>query len=624
MIHQHIQGRALLTTALLAVCLLSSPPLKAASEDGLIAIRDLHFGETLYHFYQKKYFTAISDLMVAQVKHPITTQGHDPELLMGGLYLSYNMSNPASQIFEQLAKQETDKSIHSSVWYYLARIDYEKNNYIQAQQAIDKVTQTLPFRYNDEFQHLRSNILLKQKKYKQAISVLENFSGSTEWSNYSKFNLAIALVMSGEEKQGIDLLEEVASIETIDLEQTALRDKANLALGYSALRAKLHDTAAGYFKQVRLVGSQSNKALLGIGWAYHKEGKLERSLVPWIELKNRNSKDPAVQEALLTIPHALEGLNAKEQALAYYNNAINSYNTELTSINKVVKAVKSGEFSHSLRDLHLYQQDENHLHYTKLPDSIATPYLQGLIAEQDFQNILKTYRDLLYMKNILIHWKNQMPAYKLMLSERQKAYQSRVPLITSFHKNTRQTALTLRYEELNDRFNQITNHTDVLALANEKEISLLKRLDRIKQTLDRSTSTELTKQREQLKFFRGLIYWQIASDFSPRQWQIKKQLNQIQQAFTEMENKKKSSLSQLVKTPKYFSNFAQNIKSKNTQIRYLSARIEETIKQQENLINRLAIDNLQQQRRQIENYHIRASYSLTRLYDSLAAVEKKP
>ncbi len=412
---RYFHGMGWLTAMLMACPLFIALPANASSEDGAIKIRNLHFGETLYHFYQKKYFTAISNLLVAQKRHPIKTQENDPELLLGGLYLSYNMSNPASQIFNQLANKKTDKSINSSAWYYLARIAYEKNDLNQAQQAVNKVSNKLPYRYNDEFQHLRSNILLKGKKYKQAIKVLENFSGSTEWSNYAKFNLAAALIKTDRQKQGMALLDEVARIETRDQEQVALRDKANLALGYSALRDKQYDNAAAYFKQIRLIGSQSNKALLGIGWAYHKEGKLKRSLVPWIELKNRASKDPTVQEALLTIPYALEGLNAKQQALTYYNNAINSYNTELTSINHVIKAVISGEFINALRALHLYQQNENHRHYMILPDSIATPYLQGLIAEQGFQNLMKTYRDLLYMKNILAHWQNQIPAYKLML-----------------------------------------------------------------------------------------------------------------------------------------------------------------------------------------------------------------
>lgn len=621
MIQQYLQGRAY-RIVLVIFLLVSAGPVTASPDKEEIAVRDVHFGETLYHFYQGKYFTAISDLLVAKAQYPIKLQGHYPELLLGGLYLSYNMSKPASSIFNRLATQTVDKSIQSSAWYYLARIDYNNGDLGKAQTAVDKVTADLPYRYNDEFQHLRSNILLKQHKYKEAIPVLESFSGSTEWSNYSKFNLAIALIMSDKQAQGMKLLEEVANIKASDVEQVALRDKANLSLGYSALRNKQHDKAAAFFKKIRLTGSQSNKALLGVGWAFYKEGKLKRALVPWVELKNRATKDPVVQEALLTIPHALEGLNAKEQALSYYNEAVNTYNAELSSIDHVIKAIKSGEFTSALRNIHLHQQIENHQHYTSLPDSIATPYLQGLIAEQHFQNILKTYRDLLYMKNILVHWDSQMPAYKLMLNERTKAYRARVPLIKSFYKSAREPRLKAQYDTLNKRFKNISNTHDIYALANANELSLLNKLKDIEAIINKYPNEELEKQREQLRLFKGLIYWQIADNYAARYWQIKKKMIQIKRAFVELDNKKKASVQKLHDMPKHFVDFQRRIKLKQTEIQRLSARIDRRIKKQENLITRLSIDDLKRQRHQIENYHIRASYSLTRLYDSLAALGK--
>lgn len=622
MIYRILHGRGRLAQLILPLLLGLSPAGHADDEAGLIRIRDLHFGETLYHFYQKKYFSAISDLLIAQQKYPIKTQGQEPDLLLGALYLSYNMSNQASGIFTRLAKQQTDKRIQSSAWYYLSRIAYQANKLQLAQQDAAKVGRYLPYRYNDEFQNLRGNILLKQKKYKQAVKVLQNFSGSSEWSNYAKFNLAIALIKSDEYDQGIDLLEEVADIDAQDIEQTALRDKANLALGYAALRAKQNDKAAAYFKQIRLVGSQSNKALLGIGWAFHKEGRLKRSLVSWVELKNRNSKDPAVQEAMLTIPYALEGLNAREQALAYYNDAINSYNTELASISQVIRSVKAGEFVSALRTLHLHQLDENHLHYTTLPDSIATPYLQGLIAEQGFQSVLKTYRDLLYMKNILAHWDQQMPAYRLMLKERKKAYQARIPQIKAFLNNSQESALLARYQKLKEQFSKADQQP--LMLANEQELSLLHRLDKIKRILAKVPASDLDQQRDQYRLFSGLLQWQIETDYAPRHWQIEKELKTIEKVFAKLDKAKKSSLQTLVKTPQYFATFAKRIDDKQAAIRHLNQRISEAIAAQENLINRLAIDELEHQKHQLENYHIRASYSLTRLYDSLAALEKKP
>ena len=62
-------------------------------------INDLRYGESLYHFYQQQYFSAITDLMVAKQRNPITTQDASPELLLGSLYLYYGLHHEASNIF---------------------------------------------------------------------------------------------------------------------------------------------------------------------------------------------------------------------------------------------------------------------------------------------------------------------------------------------------------------------------------------------------------------------------------------------------------------------------------------------------------------------------------------------
>lgn len=62
-------------------------------------INDLRYGEALYNFYQERYFTSITNLLVAKDRKPITTQNIDPELLLGGLYLYYGLHQNASGIF---------------------------------------------------------------------------------------------------------------------------------------------------------------------------------------------------------------------------------------------------------------------------------------------------------------------------------------------------------------------------------------------------------------------------------------------------------------------------------------------------------------------------------------------
>ena len=620
MFNASLHGRLFLLLLIGATGFLS--PL-AAEEDEEKIVRNLHYGETLYHFYQGKYFSAISDLLVAQKQHPITTQGNDPDILLGGLYLSYDLRRYAASMFTKLTKSTTDKSIHDTAWYYLARLAYQKGNYADAKKYINKIETNLPVRYNDESQNLAANILLRLKDYEGAIHTLTNFEEETEWFNYAKFNLAIALVKTGEQDDAMDLLEEVASIDPETLEQTALRDKANLALGYVALRAKDASKASSYFKNIRLLGSQSNKALLGIGWAHHNNKDYQDSLVPWLELQKRITADPSVQEAMLTVPYTLEKIAAKEQALAYYNHAINTYNSELTSINNVINAVETGEFTAALRALHSHQRSENKTHFTTLPDSVATPYLHQIIAGHEFQAALKNYRDLLYMQNMLQYWQNQMPAYELMLKERKQAYQNKLGKARRSLKQAEQKNLAGQHQTLKQKLDKINQNQDVLALATEREKELLTIIAKAKKRVSGMSEDKAREQKNRLRLFYGILYWEISTDFAPRRWQFQKGLNEISSLMAKQEQQKKSLQAAFKTTPGKFSGFSAQIQSNQTKLNRLGKRLGKEILQQEAYIGGMAITALRQQKYKLENYHIRASYSLSRLYDSLAAVEKK-
>ena len=84
-------------TLTLSVCL----PV-VADNDREHVVRDLSYGVALYNFFQEKYFSAITDLLVAQERHSNKNQPFDSELLLGGLYLSYDLHTQAGKVLEQL------------------------------------------------------------------------------------------------------------------------------------------------------------------------------------------------------------------------------------------------------------------------------------------------------------------------------------------------------------------------------------------------------------------------------------------------------------------------------------------------------------------------------------------
>jgi len=269
-------------------------------------INDLRYGQALYHFYQEKYFSSITDLMVAKQRKPITTQNTDPELLLGGLYLYYGLHQNASSIFSELIENNTSQDIQDRAWFNIGKMGYQSQLYEDSQKALKKIKNTLSAEKNAERHNMLANIYLNKKDFTSAYNSLNQLKAHQDWETYAKYNMGIALIKSGESYKGTLLLHEISKLKTDNIELKALKDKANIALGYAHIRQKQPEISTTYLKRVRLKGPLSAKALLGIGWAYQQQHKFEQALVAWMELRNWPVIDTAAQESLLAVPYTLE------------------------------------------------------------------------------------------------------------------------------------------------------------------------------------------------------------------------------------------------------------------------------------------------------------------------------
>src|SRR6201999_4522534 len=168
-------------------------------------------------------------------------------------------------------------------------------------------------------------------------------------------------------------------LDTDSDELMALRDKANLALGFAYLQAQRPADARPVLARVRLEGPYSSKALLGVGWADAGLGDFKRALVPWMALRKRSMLDSAVQESFLTIPYAYVQLSAFGQAADFYNLAIQSFDDELKQIDESIEGIRSGK----LLDRLLSDDKKDTLTWywqlSNLPNAPESRYLYALL-----------------------------------------------------------------------------------------------------------------------------------------------------------------------------------------------------------------------------------------------------
>ena len=393
-----------------------------------VFVQDLHYGDVLFHFYAGDTFEALTRLEAYQHWQRMPHHDQDAELLAGGLYLALGMHNEAGKRFETLLTNEVPAAVRNEAWFYLAKIWYARGYFDRSEQSLDHISGELPPALEPERQHLLVNVLMRQKRYDEAATRLANWRGPPDWMAFARFNLGVALVSQNRLGEAAQQLTIVGTMHAVGSEMQALRDKANLALGYAWLQANNPADARTALNRVRLVGPYATRALLGVGWADAALGLYQDALTPWTELHSRNLLDAAVQESYLAVPYAYGKLNANAQAADFYESAVKSFEEESARIDTAVTRINAG---HMLEDLLGAAPPNQQIGWfwqlKQLPDAPESRYLYTLLADNDFQEGLKNYRDLGFLGGTLSRWEDNLDAYHDMIDARRMAYAERLP-----------------------------------------------------------------------------------------------------------------------------------------------------------------------------------------------------
>src|SRR3989440_489673 len=259
-------------------------------------IRDLHYGDALFYFYQDDDFAALTRLLAYEHWGRVPHHAEEAQLLEGGLYLTLGMHNEAGERFERLLTNDVPTGVRNRAWFYVAQVWYARGYLERADAALRKVNGRMSPELESQKELLFGNVLMHEGRYDEAIRLLSSWRGAQIWSAYARFNLGVALVRNGRLDDADPFLSAVGTMLAATAELAALRDRANLALGFAYLQANQPARARAPLARVRLNGPYSNKALLGIGWADAGLGDYQAALTPWMELRSRDVLDAAVQD----------------------------------------------------------------------------------------------------------------------------------------------------------------------------------------------------------------------------------------------------------------------------------------------------------------------------------------
>ena len=596
-------------------------PAQAAKDDPEpIVVKDPQYGEVLFYFYQDDYFPAIVRLLAAKEQNQLTEHQQQAELLLGGLYLSYGHHLEAAEIFERLLAQNVDQEIRDRTWFFLAKIWLQRGYLDRSQQALTNLGDDLPENLWREAQMLQSQIYINSGQYQQAIELLGNWEGKTEWSRYAKFNLGVAMVRSGNVAGAKEILGELGDINPYNEELASLRDKANLALGYALLQDGQSQAAKGPLQRVRLTGPFSNKALLGTGWADAEVENYRRALVPWMELRGRDLLDPAVQESMLAIPYALAQLDAVSQAADHYLNAIEAFYEETNRIDSMIGLIESGViFDQFLTEDPLgttgwYWRLEN------LPEGPEARYLYLLLASHEFQEGLKNYRDLHYLNRNLEGWQGSIDVFANMLETRKEAFDERLPRVEDALARADIDDLVQRKFEFDSQLDEIEREFDWLAFADEREFENWSEIaDFASNPALYADIAEAEEVRDKVELLKGVLQWELEKSFQDRLWRARRDVRKTGESLVEAQRARRQIDDTMRAEALRFEDFSNRVYGLGPQIDNMQLQVAEAMGAQRSFLQEIAIGELQAQKQRLDVYTVQARFALAAIYDLAAA-----
>ncbi|MDX1817209.1 MAG: hypothetical protein R3180_05790, partial [Marinobacter sp.] len=305
--------------------------------------RDLKYGAVLFQYFQQNYFETLVEYAWAEDHGGIANHGTYPELLKGGVSLSYGLDEQAESIFDRLAASNLSEPTRNRARFYLGKMQYLRGETDTAARNLNLIRGELPEAVDAEYRYLSALVNVKLGYLDAGKVVGDTIDESSPYAPYFYFNLAIALEGQGRTGDSIDALNRVIDLNDGSGELKRLADRARMALAYVYAGHEDTRNAGLQLAGISTTGAYSNRGLLGASWMAINAGEFRQALAPLDVLVSRSMALPEVQEAVLLRPHVYERMGLEGRAAQGFITADNRFGETIRELESAREGLKQAD-----------------------------------------------------------------------------------------------------------------------------------------------------------------------------------------------------------------------------------------------------------------------------------------
>jgi hypothetical protein len=595
-------------------------------------VQDRYFGEALYYAFQEKWFDAIARLDTELSLHHALDEPdldslyvhiNQAEFDVGDFELAYRMHLRAGRAIKAVIEGNVAEEVRNEAVYRLARMYFQKDQPRNALFAVERIRGRVPEAISGDLAFLRAQILMANGRFEEAVEILRSVENVKSLQGFGTYNLGIALIRTGKEKEGRLCLDRTGRIDAEQALTLAIKDKSNLVLGSKLMEEEQFDTAKLVLDRVRLEGPFSNRALLGSGWADASLERYERALVPWSLLVQREPTDPSVQEGMLALPYAYGKLNVYSKAAVLYGRALEQFNAQADRLDASIKSILEGHFLEALVREELKQDANWVVKLRQLPQTPETHYLLELMASHDFQESLKNYLDLEALRKRLSAWEGDLTAFEEIIATRRAYYDPLLPAIDHrFRQLDSQMRLRLEQRDhIEQRLNAMLTvpRPDYLATSAERVAN--ETMIRMERQLKGRADAAADVIRARIRRLRGVLQWNINTQYDQRFTEAHKHLRDLNAQVDLMKKQYADFVRTRQAATQSYEGYDGPIRRLRGRIRESSDKVEALMARQGHLIEVMAVNELRRRRDRLSEFQIKARFAMADSYDRATATQ---
>ena len=178
---------------------------------------------------------------------------------------------------------------------------------------------------------------------------------------------------------------------------------------------------------------------------------------------------------------------------------------------------------------------------------------------------------------------------------------------------------------LESRLLEIERAEDAVALGTPAQQEAWRTLTEMDPDLARLGTDERAEEiRRKQRFFKGLLLWDMRRDYPARLWAEQKSLRELDRELKEARRRHHEVATARDTWPQQFARLTARIAELTPRVEALRETCRQTLDNQRDFVQGIAVEELQAQRERVSTYLVQARFALASVYDRAAATAGAP